>query len=224
MNVAGKAQQSLLLEDEFKILLDCGFGTMIRLAQAGVGVTDIDAIVLTHFHLDHCGELMGILKARWLLGGECIEIFAPKGARNFIESLLHASHYLRGKVSFRLHEVSDGEKFSINGMEFEARAVKHSIYGLAYAHGDVLFSGDTSAFRELYRDVDTVIHELSLDFGSKADFHTSPENFVESADVSSAYFIHMYPPAFENRKRIEEFMKENGINASFPDDLEKVRV
>lgn len=64
--LAKKAQSSLLIEDDKLILVDCGFGCMLRLEEAGYSPSDLDAILITHFHTDHCGELIGILKARWL--------------------------------------------------------------------------------------------------------------------------------------------------------------
>ncbi|MBE8540606.1 MBL fold metallo-hydrolase [Geoglobus acetivorans] len=221
VSLAGKAQQSILIEDDKLVLVDCGFGTMLRLQQAGYDATDIDAIVLTHFHLDHCGELMGILKARWLNGAKKIDIHAPEGARNFMDSFFSASPYLIGKPDFRVYEVSDGDIFSIGHLKFEARKTIHSLESLGYAVNDVLISGDTSAFSGLYHDVDTVIHEMSLDFGGKPDFHTSPENFAENAgNIRKAYFIHLYPPAYGNRKNIAAFLEKKGVRAEYPNDLE----
>ena len=221
VSVAGKSQQSLLVEDNRLVLIDCGFGAMLRLEQAGYSVTDLDAIVLTHFHLDHCGELMGILKARWLENAGKIDIYSPEGGRSFLSSFLSSSPYLTGKIRFSLREVRDGKSFSVGGLKFEARKTRHSVESLGYVINGVLVSGDTSAFPELYHDVDTVIHEMSLDFGGSADFHTSPENFADNVrDVREAYFVHLYPPAYENRKGIAEFLGKRGIRAEYPDDLE----
>lgn len=225
VSLAGKAQQSILIEDDRLVLLDCGFGTMLRLEQARYDVTDLHAIVLTHFHLDHCGELMGILKARWLSGGKKIDIYAPEGGRSFMNSFLSASPYLTGKLDFRLHEVRDGEHFSVGSLKFEARKTRHSVESVGYAVNGVLISGDTSAFPDLYRDVETVIHEMSLDFGGRADFHTSPENFAEHAEgVRSAHLIHMYPPAYSRREEIGKYLEKRGITAEFPDDLEVLKL
>lgn len=220
VSLAEKAQQSILVEDDRLVLLDCGFGAMLRLQQAGYDVTDIDSLVLTHFHLDHCGELIGILKARWLSNAEKLKIYAPKGAESFLNGFLSASPYLLGKLNFRIVELDDGEKFQVGGMKFEARRTRHSLESLGYVINGVLISGDTSAFPELYEDVDMTIHEMSLDFGGHADYHTSPENFAENVrSVRRAYLIHLYPPAFRNRKKIAEFLAKRGVTAEFPDDL-----
>ncbi len=74
-----RAQSSILLDTgESRILFDCGIGSYHRLEQLGIGVSDIDAICLTHHHLDHNGDLLNILKARWLLGGDELKIYGPK--------------------------------------------------------------------------------------------------------------------------------------------------
>ncbi|RLI71472.1 MBL fold metallo-hydrolase, partial [Archaeoglobales archaeon] len=73
-----EAQSRNLIEDESRILVDCGIGTFLRLEQAGVDVRDLDAILITHNHLDHNGDLLAILKARWLLNSDKIEIYGPK--------------------------------------------------------------------------------------------------------------------------------------------------
>ncbi|AIY90225.1 MBL fold metallo-hydrolase [Geoglobus acetivorans] len=221
VSLAEKAQQSILIEDDRLVLVDCGFGTMLRLQQAGYDVTDLDAVVLTHFHLDHCGELMGILKARWLSGAGKLKIYAPKGAESFHNSFLSASPYLLGKLDFGVLELEDGERFMIGSMRFEARKTRHSLESLGYVINGVLISGDTSAFPELYEDVEVTVHEMSLDFGGRADYHTSPENLAENAEsVREAYLIHLYPPAYGNREKIAEFLRKKGVAAEFPDDLE----
>ena len=39
------------------ILVDCGPGTITRLAQAGLNVKDLDYVFITHFHSDHTSDL-----------------------------------------------------------------------------------------------------------------------------------------------------------------------
>ena len=223
VNVANKAQQSILMEDDRLILIDCGYGTMLRLHQAGYSVSDLDAIILTHFHLDHCGELMGILKARWLNNAGKIDIYSPVGGKEIFEYFLLASRYLNGKLKCKIHEIRDGESFSVGNMKFRARKTVHSMESMACIIEDLLISGDTSAFPELYEDVNFAIHEMSLDFGGNPDFHTSPENFAENAhSIERAWLIHLYPPAYRNRDTISGFLEKKGISVHFPDDSDRI--
>ncbi len=216
--LAKKAQSSLLIEDDKLILVDCGFGCMLRLEEAGYTPADLDGILLTHFHTDHCGELIGILKARWLERDEKIEIFAPFAKEN-LEAIFESYPYLRTKVKV---VVKDKPKFG--SMKFEVREGKHAIINYAYKIENLLISGDTRSFPELYEDVEMVIHEMSLSFGYPAIDHTTPENFVENARVKKAYFVHMYPEAYENRSKIKEFVEKRGIDVNFPNDLESIEI
>src|SRR6266540_7396799 len=53
----GGAQSGYLVEDRGRLLLDCGPGVLSRLREQD-GWPRIDAIVISHFHLDHWGDLV----------------------------------------------------------------------------------------------------------------------------------------------------------------------
>src|ERR1051325_6825217 len=54
----GGAQPGYLVEDGGgRVLLDCGPGVLARLREDG-GWPRVDAIVITHFHLDHWGDVV----------------------------------------------------------------------------------------------------------------------------------------------------------------------
>ncbi len=50
------------------VLIDCGMSPVVRLAEAGLDLTHITDLVLTHFHPDHVGSLPALLMDMWLLG------------------------------------------------------------------------------------------------------------------------------------------------------------
>src|SRR5581483_9559300 len=54
----GGAQSGYLVEDDGRrLLLDCGPGVLARLRQDAEW-PEVDAIVITHFHLDHWGDVV----------------------------------------------------------------------------------------------------------------------------------------------------------------------
>src|SRR6476660_10440178 len=53
----GGAQSGYLVETSGRLLLDCGPGVLARLREQE-GWPHVDAIVITHFHLDHWGDLV----------------------------------------------------------------------------------------------------------------------------------------------------------------------
>src|SRR4029077_14490002 len=56
-NNPGGAQSGYLVEGGGRLLLDCGPGVLARL-RAREGWPRIDALAITHFHLDHWGDLV----------------------------------------------------------------------------------------------------------------------------------------------------------------------
>ncbi|MDI9610982.1 MAG: MBL fold metallo-hydrolase [Archaeoglobales archaeon] len=210
-----RAQSSILVESDSKILFDIGCGALLRLEELGIQPTEIEAVCITHNHLDHNGDLINLLKTRWLMDGDIIEIYGPKGTKNFLESMLNAYPYLRGKLKFF---VCEDETFEIGGLEVNTLATIHTIESRAYILDNAItISGDTRAFPELFAlDCDVVIHELSLPFGSKADFHTTPENLKEclgSCKAEKLYLTHLYPMTLAQKDRILEFLEFNAVVA-----------
>jgi ribonuclease BN (tRNA processing enzyme) len=63
---AGRACSGFLVEfDGFRVVLDLGFGTLPRLlAHCPDGA--VDAVVITHEHSDHCVDLNGLYRMRYL--------------------------------------------------------------------------------------------------------------------------------------------------------------
>lgn len=61
---SGRAGTSYLLwiDGEARLLIDIGSGAFLRFAEAGADFNTLDAILLTHLHADHAGDLAGVLK------------------------------------------------------------------------------------------------------------------------------------------------------------------
>lgn len=218
-----RAQSSMLIEEDVRVLVDVGPGALLRLEQLGTSVCEIDAICITHHHLDHNGDLLNILKAMWLSGCREVQIFGPNGTRFFIEALLEAYSYLRNRIKFKIDE---NDVFRVGSLKFKTIETIHSIESRGYVIEDVLaISGDTRAFKE-FLEVESkiVIHELSLPFGYKADYHTTPENLKENLRFCKAeriYLTHLYPQTHAVRDKILEYLE---FNASIARDLESFRV
>src|SRR3954447_10657717 len=62
-----------------RILFDCGEGTQQQLLRS-IGLPDVDAIFITHFHLDHWLGLIGMLKTFDLRARERpLTLYGPPG-------------------------------------------------------------------------------------------------------------------------------------------------
>ncbi len=51
------------IDGKSKLLVDCGGGTFLRFTQSGAKLEDLDAILLTHNHIDHTADLVAFMKA-----------------------------------------------------------------------------------------------------------------------------------------------------------------
>ncbi len=160
-----------------RLLLDCGPGVLARLRAAG-GWPAIDAIALTHFHLDHWGDLVPWVWGSLYGGGAGIEppeLIVPPGGAERLRSL---GRELDGagdlfERAFRVREYDDDTAFAVAGFELRAVAVPHygkPAYGIRVSGaGRVLaYSGDSGPSErlvELARDADLFLCEATLAAG-----------------------------------------------------------
>lgn len=74
----------LRIDGRPRLLIDAGAGSFLRYAEAGVALSSLDAIALTHLHADHAGDLPGILKSGSFEGRTApLQIFGPDSAPRF---------------------------------------------------------------------------------------------------------------------------------------------
>ena len=67
-------------------LVDCGEGTQRQLLRSGLGLVDLDLVLLTHLHGDHVYGLPGLLKTYALWAGEENRIlFYDSGGERYAE-------------------------------------------------------------------------------------------------------------------------------------------
>ena len=71
-----------------RILFDCGEGTQHQLLRS-VGLPELDAIFITHLHLDHWLGLPGMLKTFDLRGARAAaDVYGPPGLQRLFEQAL----------------------------------------------------------------------------------------------------------------------------------------
>jgi ribonuclease BN (tRNA processing enzyme) len=169
---AGGAQSGYLVEGRGRLLLDCGPGVLPRLREREPWPR-IDSIVITHFHLDHWGDLVP-----WGFGaafgpGRDVpkpELWVRPGGTDTIraiEATLGASAILD---AFDVHEYADRTPFQTAGYEVTPVQVLHYdqlTFGLRVTDGEktLAYSGDSApspALAEVARDADLFICEATL--------------------------------------------------------------
>jgi ribonuclease Z len=106
-----------------KLLFDCGEGTQRQLLRS-IGLADVDAVFITHFHADHWLGLPGMLKSLALRDREePLTIYGPRGLAELISSMRVA--FGRLPYELTIAELDAGEAVARDGYTITAVAVRH---------------------------------------------------------------------------------------------------
>ncbi|MFY0692711.1 MAG: MBL fold metallo-hydrolase [Paracoccaceae bacterium] len=181
---------SILVEMAGKtILVDAGLGCSAGLVRAGVALTDLDAIFITHMHSDHYLELGPLLHTAWTAGLErSIPVYGPTGLPVYWACFLAAMEFdislrimdegrpeLSGLVAFET--LQPGQAVTLDGIEISVMKNVHppisESYALRFDAGGLsaTFSGDTAPMQEIVefaRGSDLLVHEAMLEAGIDA--------------------------------------------------------
>ena len=83
----GRAASSylVLVGGRARILVDVGPGAFVRLGELGIEFKDLDTLLLTHLHIDHTGDVPGLVKSRDLTFDEpmTFRFFGPAGGGDY---------------------------------------------------------------------------------------------------------------------------------------------
>jgi ribonuclease Z len=112
-------------------LIDCGEGTQRQLLRSGLGLVDLDLILLTHLHGDHYFGLPGLLKTYGLRGRERpLRVGGPRGLIRLVEQL----RAVFGRLPFPLdlEEWDPGTVLTTDGARVVAFPTDHSVVSLGY--------------------------------------------------------------------------------------------
>jgi ribonuclease BN (tRNA processing enzyme) len=200
----GGAQSGYLLEgdDGRRLLLDCGPGVLAKLrAVEEDGWPRIDAIVVTHWHLDHWGDLVP-----WVWGGMVGPgrertkpelVLPPEGRERLREFGSGLGWEDMWQSVFELRDYQEHVPFEAAGFSLTAKQLPHytlRTYGLRVTNGSrtLAYSGDSGPsdrLAELARDVDLFVCEATLlrgDLDGPPRGHLSVDEAVESFRSSGA--------------------------------------
>jgi ribonuclease BN (tRNA processing enzyme) len=167
---AGQACSGYLVEhDGFRVLVDPGYAVVPRLLEL-VAAEEVDAVLLSHGHPDHCADLNPLLRARVLrVGGApppALPVHALPGAADRVLALDEPGT-LAGAAA--LSAFAAGESFEVGPLRVDTWPLPHWVpnAGLRLeAAGPVLaYTGDTGPspdLLDLARDADVFLAEASF--------------------------------------------------------------
>ncbi len=194
------------------LLLDCSAAIPLRMAQENLEWANLDAIWISHFHIDHCAGLLpylaGIKHAEsGKIRTKPLRIFGPAGIRNLLSAFDAVNNYRLFEQPFPLEviEVEPREKFEILP-DVEAVAIQtphtdesHAIHLRDSDGTTMVYSADTG-FSEVVAafaaGVDLFILECTFirDKPVKKHLELAEAIFlIRKASPKRAMLTHFYP-------------------------------
>ncbi|MEM2915866.1 MAG: ribonuclease Z [Candidatus Woesearchaeota archaeon] len=117
------------------LLFDCGEGTQRQMKIAGIPLSKVTRIFITHWHGDHVIGLPGLLFSLGLTiynFSGTIEIYGPVGTRERLSHLFSAIEGARS-INIKVHEVKSGTILETKDFRVECAPLKHSAPTIGYA-------------------------------------------------------------------------------------------
>ncbi|KNX36693.1 MBL fold metallo-hydrolase [Luteipulveratus halotolerans] len=156
----------------WNLLLDLGNGALGGL-QRHIGLDEVDGIVLSHLHPDHCADLAGYFVVRKYMPGGALAgglpVHGPAGTSDRLARLYGVDEPESLDDQFRFTDLREAQGFEIGPFSITPYAVNHPVeaYGVRVeADGAVLaYTGDTDdcpALRTLCADASLVLADSAF--------------------------------------------------------------
>lgn len=202
---AGTACSGFLVEHEgFRLLLDAGYATLPRLLET-TRADQLDAVLISHGHPDHCADLNPLLRARALVADPPppLPVYAPTAALNAVLALDRPGML---DDAIDLQEFEPGRSLTVGPFTVRTRLLPHwvSNAGMRLEADDIViaYTGDCGpdpAVVDLASGADLLIAEATYPEHvptEDARYLTSARQAAEQAaraDVGQLALTHLWP-------------------------------
>ncbi len=189
------------------MMVDCGTGILHTIPRTKYDYRNIDAVCLTHLHLDHVNDFGAFLFAM-IHDPTChrekeLEVFAPIGFVKFFNRLKNLySGTLETSFDVVIHEMENDELDyrDIHIQTLQTYHTENSIgFRLMYKDEVLCISGDTKYNKNivsLCMDADLAVLECSFPQTQDSGIHLNPKlirKIVTQAKVKKVVLTHLYP-------------------------------
>lgn len=141
----------LVEQDGFRLLVDPGYATFPAL-QRHARADQVDAVVVTHGHPDHCVDLNPLLRARALSDHPPapLPLYAPPGALDAVLALDRPGMLTE---AYTLTDLTAGTRVRVGPFDLDTRELPHFVrnFGVRLVAGDsvLAYTGDTGPSDEV---------------------------------------------------------------------------
>lgn len=199
----------LVRSQSLNMLLDIGPGIMGQLLRLGIDPDEIDAIFLSHFHLDHCADLAPFLfaaKYPEFTRRTKLTLYGGPGLRAWLAGVSKAFGHTIDlpEEAFECIELSGTGSVDLPGIQISHMPMAHKPESLGYRFTDargfsLVYSGDTDVTEDLVllaEDADILVCESAMPDGMKVPGHLTPSlagDTARRAGVKHLVLTHLYP-------------------------------
>ena len=213
--IDGRASTSYLLwvDDKARLIVDMGSGSMLRFEESGAKLESLEAVVLTHMHIDHSVDLASFVKAGYFSSRRAsLDIIGAEGNSYFpsISEYVQRLFGSDGAYAYMQDVLEDdSDSFQIIPIEINKKTMRRykdfTLTMIPVHHGNVpaiavridvdgksiLISGDTNnknhSLEKLAYGVDLfVAHHAIPEFakGYATQLHMQPKEIANIAQKS----------------------------------------
>ena len=216
-----RVQSGILIEDrEHRILLDIGSGVLHRLCQTEIDIKTIDAVFISHFHVDHCADFLPLCQSLWLSGYDrTLKLYAPPTVKEWSRGLNDiAFSYLKDKIRITITSLQENHVIPLEDLMVVTAPTLHSNYdtrafNVEHNGKSLTFSSDTAPCKDiidLAKGTDVLVHECNwLDGAHREGIHTSPSELADIAEEinpSKIVLIHVSPEVAAAKEKVTEIV------------------
>lgn len=182
----------LIRYGEASIVVDLGSGALQKIARAGVHVHDLDALVLTHAHIDHIADMLPLLFALSVLKIQRerpLDIYTSEKTLGYVRGVqaVFGAWLQASEGNVRWHVIAPQQAHVVAGITMHTGTVQHteSSVALRFDAPDgrkLAIPGDTAPHAPLHdfvRGVNALVIECGNPSGVENDVHLSPQSLAE---------------------------------------------
>ncbi|OSM02488.1 MBL fold metallo-hydrolase [Magnetofaba australis] len=195
----------LELDDGSRILLDCGSGTLTRMAGLGLPIADLDIILITHLHPDHVGELITLfhaLRMPTVQRDKPLRVYGPQGIEEFFAQVVWGVAKPPGRFAVSVQTAP--EVWEVGRATLISAPTRHSAslpslgYRVQVGQRALVYSGDadwSEGLLALCAQADLAILDCSSLTSEKIPGHLSAQEcgrLAAQAQVKALLLSHFY--------------------------------